>query len=123
MTTPFIHRALREGVDVILLDEYGGPGGRLASLAHSDPSVRRAQYRVADDERASAELARAFIDGKIANMRVALLRSGRRVPDSVTASAAETLAITRLVLHDAASREEMLGHEGSATREYFRGWR
>jgi CRISP-associated protein Cas1 len=123
MTTPFIHRALREGVDVILLDEYGGPGGRLESLAHSDPSVRRAQYRVADDERASRELARAFIDGKIANMRVALLRSGRRVPDPVTTSAAETLAITRLLLQDAASREEMLGHEGAATREYFRGWR
>ena len=58
MTTPFIHRALREGVDVILLDEYGGPGGRLASLAHSDPSVRRAQYRLADDERAANELAK-----------------------------------------------------------------
>jgi CRISP-associated protein Cas1 len=38
-------------------------------------------------------------------------------------SVAETLAITRLVLQDAATREEMLGHEGMATREYFRGWR
>jgi CRISPR-associated protein Cas1 len=123
MTTPFIHRALREGVDVILLDEHGGPGGRLASLAHSDPGARRAQYRVADDERASGELARAFIDGKIANMRVALLRSGRRVPDPLVTSVAETLAITRLLLQDAATREEMLGHEGMATREYFRGWR
>ena len=123
MTTPFIHRALREGIEVVLLDEHGGPGGRLASLAHSDPTVRRAQYKLADDERAAASLARMFIDGKIANMRVALLRSGRRVPDQVLASTAETLAITRLVLQDAKSRDEMLGHEGMATREYFRGWR
>jgi hypothetical protein len=27
MTTPFLHRALRSGIDVVLLDEHGGPGG------------------------------------------------------------------------------------------------
>ena len=32
MTTPFLHRALRSGIDVVLLDEHGGPGGRLTSL-------------------------------------------------------------------------------------------
>jgi CRISPR-associated protein Cas1 len=123
MTTPFMHRALRDGIDVILLDEHGGPGGRLRSLAHSDPTARRAQYKVADDEPAALELGRAFVDGKIANMRVSLLRAGRRVPDPVVTSAAETLAITRLVLADAVSYDAVLGHEGSATREYFRAWR
>ncbi|HLI39919.1 MAG TPA: CRISPR-associated endonuclease Cas1 [Streptosporangiaceae bacterium] len=123
MTTPFMQRAVRDGIDVMLLDDHGGPGGRLTSLEHSDPTARRAQYRAADDERAARELARAFVDGKIANMRVSLLRAGRRGPDPVVTSAAETLAITRLVLADAASYEEILGHEGSATREYFRAWR
>src|SRR5271166_5658972 len=66
MTTPFLHRAVRDGIDVMLLDEHGGPGGRLASLANSDPTARRAQYRAADDEGAASELARAFVDGKIA---------------------------------------------------------
>jgi CRISPR-associated protein Cas1 len=123
MTTPFMHRAARDGIDVILLDQHGGPGGRLTSLAHSDPTVRKAQYRVADDEPATRELAKAFVDGKIANMRVSLLRAGRRVPDPEVASAAETLAITRLVLADSASYDSILGHEGAATREYFRAWR
>ncbi len=123
MTTPFMHRAVRDGIDVMLLDDYGGPGGRLTSLAHSDPTARRAQYRIADDEAAARELARAFVDGKIANMRVSLLRAGRRAPDPAVASTAETLAITRLVLADAASHEVILGHEGTATREYFRAWR
>jgi CRISP-associated protein Cas1 len=123
MTTPFMHRALRDGIDVILLDEHGGPGGRLTSLAHSDPTARRAQYRIADNESAALTLARAFVDGKIANMRVSLLRAGRRVPDPLVTSAAETLAITRLVLADAISYDAVLGHEGSATREYFRAWR
>lgn len=123
MTTPFIHRALRDGIDVILLDDHGGPGGRLTSLAHSDPTARRSQYRAADDEPVARDLARVFVDGKIANMRVALLRAGRRVPDPVVTSAAETLAITRLLLADATSYDELLGHEGMATREYFRAWR
>jgi CRISPR-associated protein Cas1 len=35
---------------------------------------------------------------------------------------AETLAATRLVLADATSIEEIMGHEGSASREYFRSW-
>jgi CRISPR-associated protein Cas1 len=123
MTTPFVHRALRDGIDVVLLDDHCGPGGRLVSLAHGDSTARRAQYRLADDAPASRERARAFVDGKIANMRVALLRAGRRSPGTEITSVAETLAVTRLVLGDAASYDEILGHVGSATREYFRAWR
>ena len=123
MTTPFLHRALRDGIDIVLLDEHGGPEGRLTSLAHSDPTARRAQYRLADDPPAARELARSFIDGKIANMRVALLRAGRRGPNPARADIAETLAVTRLMLADATSIDEIMGHEGAATREYFRAWR
>jgi CRISP-associated protein Cas1 len=123
MTTPFLHRAMRDGIDVVLLGEHGGPGGRLTSLVESDPTARRAQYRLADDPPAARELARTFIDGKIANMRVALLRAGRRVPSSSRTDVAETLAVTRLLLADAKSIDEIMGHEGAATREYFRAWR
>jgi CRISPR-associated protein Cas1 len=122
MTTPFLHRALRDGIDVVLLDEHGGPGGRLTSLAHTDPTARRAQYKVADDAPAARELARAFVDGKIANMRVALLRAGRRGPGARRADVAESLAVARLLLVDAGSIEEIMGYEGTASREYFRSW-
>lgn len=60
MTTPFLQRAARDGIDVVLLDRYGGSGARVVSLAHSDPSVRRAQYRPADNVPAARELARAL---------------------------------------------------------------
>jgi CRISPR-associated protein Cas1 len=123
MTTPFLHRALSSGIDVVLLDEHGGPDGRLTSLAQTDPTARRAQYRTADDIPAARELARAFVDGKIANMRVALLRASRRAPDPARKDIAETLAVTRLLLPDAQSIAEIMGHEGMASREYFRAWR
>jgi CRISPR-associated protein Cas1 len=123
MTTAFLHQALARGIDVVVLTEHGAPGGRLRSLAASDPTVRRAQYRAADDPQRKLELARCFIDGKIANMRVALLRADRREPDPVRAGVAETMAITRLVLPEATSIEALMGHEGMATREYFGAWR
>lgn len=122
MTTPFLHRALRDGIDVVLLDDSGGPGGRLVSLTHTDPTARRVQYRLADDAPAARTLATAFVDGKIANMRVALLRATRRSPGRELTSTAETLAITRMMLPEASLLDEILGHEGSATREYFRAW-
>jgi CRISPR-associated protein Cas1 len=123
MATPFLHRALASGIDVVLLGEFGGPGGRLASLESTDPTARRAQYKMAGDRPAARELARTFTDGKIANMRVALLRARRRMPDPVLADVAGTLAATRLVLAGADSIEKIMGHEGMASREYFRAWR
>jgi CRISPR-associated endonuclease Cas1 len=123
MTTPFVHQALHRGIDVVLLTEHGQPGGRLQSLAHSDPTIRRAQYRTADDPDRCLELARWFVDGKIANLRTALLRADRRQPDPIRTGITETLEITRLVLADATSLDELRGHEGTASREYFRGIR
>ncbi|MGH3342755.1 MAG: CRISPR-associated endonuclease Cas1 [Carbonactinosporaceae bacterium] len=123
LTTPFLHRCLRQGIDVVLLTDDGGPGGRLSSLAHTDATVRRAQYAVAGEVAQGRDLVRAFVDGKIANMRVALLRADRRSVEPACADVAETLAITRLVLGEVRDVEQIRGHEGMATREYFRAWR
>ena len=35
---------------------------------------------------------------------------------------AETLAAARMLLADVTSIEEIMGYEGTATREYFRSW-
>lgn len=123
MTTPFLHRALRDGIEVVLIDESGGPGGRLVPLDCGDATVRRAQYRLADDAPATRTLASAFVDGKIANMRVALLRANRRSPDADVVAVADALGQSRLALAGASSYDEILGYEGSATRQYFRAWR
>jgi CRISPR-associated protein Cas1 len=123
MTTAFLHQALDRGIDVFLLNASGSLGGRLSSLAHNDPTARRAQYRVADDPDRALVLARSFVAGKVANMRVGLVRADRRGPDPARADAAATLEVARLVLEDTGSIEEVMGHEGMATREYFHAWR
>lgn len=119
MTTPFLRRALRLGIDLVIISDQAGPSGRLTSLDVTDPTVRRAQYRLAGDHR----LARAFVDGKIANMRTALLRAARRQLDPLLGEVAERLAAMRLLLSDADSLEKVMGYEGAASREYFRAWR
>ncbi|MEU7942452.1 CRISPR-associated endonuclease Cas1 [Microbispora bryophytorum] len=119
MTTPFLHRALRSKIDLVVLDQHGGPAGRLTSLSTTDPTVRRAQYDLAHDRK----FAMMFVDGKIANMRVALLRAARREPDPLLTKIAETMSATRLALAETSSIEQIMGYEGSASREYFRAWR
>ena len=88
---------------MVLLDEHGGPGGRVASLAHSDPTARRAQYRAADDEPVAGTWPGLSLTARSPTCGSRCCAPGRRVPDPVVTSAAETLAITRLLLADATS--------------------
>lgn len=119
LTTAFLHRALERGIEVVLLDRGGSLGGRLTAPCSSDPTVRRAQYRAADDPDICRTLAAALIAGKIGNMRVTLLRAARRQDDLDAAIGAERLAALEAKLSDAASLDVLLGLEGAASREYF----
>ncbi|MGW0356111.1 CRISPR-associated endonuclease Cas1 [Nocardia nova] len=118
-TTPFLRKAVERGIDIVLLDDNGTLGGRLATPLTSDPTVRRAQYRAADDERSACRLAAAFVAGKIDNLRVSLLRTARRADDATAGEAAQRLTDTVGALAQAESLAQVLGLEGSASRAYF----
>ncbi|MBF6189445.1 CRISPR-associated endonuclease Cas1 [Nocardia farcinica] len=118
-TTPFLRKAVDTGIDVVLLSENGTLGGRLSSPLTSDPTARRAQYRLADDERHCRVLAAAFVAGKIDNLRVSLLRAARRVDDPGTAAAADRLTESADALGAADTLSQVLGIEGSTARDYF----
>ncbi|MGI8815024.1 MAG: CRISPR-associated endonuclease Cas1 [Pseudonocardia sp.] len=119
LTTAFLHRAAERGIEVVLLTKGGSLGARLTVPCASDPTARRAQYRVADDETSSRVVAAAMVRGKIDNMRVTLLRTARREQDADAAVGAERLDGIAERLTAAKSLDEVLGHEGAATREYF----
>ncbi|MGW5219903.1 CRISPR-associated endonuclease Cas1 [Nocardia sp. NPDC004085] len=118
-TTPFLRRVVDTGIDVVLLSENGTLGGRIAAPMTSDPTARRAQYRAADDERRAKTLATAFVAGKLDNLRVSLLRIARRADDPVAAAAAQQLTDAADALAETTSLSEVLGIEGSASRDYF----
>ncbi len=109
-------RALAEREIPILYFSYGG---WLAAIAHAPVSksldARIAQHRVAQDAQAALPIARQIVEGKIRNQRTLLRRS---LGDEVRSQLQElSWCIDRTAR--AASREVLLGHEGSAARVYF----
>jgi CRISPR-associated protein Cas1 len=86
---------------------------------HGNVLLRREQYRRADDEAASAEIARAVLLAKVANCRTALLRAAREHPAPALDRAAAELGASLGALQNATSLDGLRGIEGDAARAYF----
>ncbi|RKS07015.1 CRISPR-associated protein Cas1 [Nocardiopsis sp. Huas11] len=126
-STPFLHRALRQGVELVLLDDIGRFQGRLSRAMGGDVHVRAAQYEAALDGARALHFARAFVAGKLTNLRTALLRASRSVnaPEESAqdvAVVADRLAQARAGALEAGGLAALMGHEGAASRDYFACW-
>jgi len=85
--------------------------------------LRREQYRWADDQEASARMARALVSGKVVNARGVLRRAARDHPDKVDATVMDQ-ALLRLnscadQLQVNRSLDVVRGIEGDAANAYF----
>lgn len=113
---------VERGIGLSFLDVNGRFLARVEGPASGNVLLRRRQYRLADDPKASADLARRFVIGKVANARSMLVRSAREQPDapSTLQGAATRLAerLTDLGRTDL-STESVRGHEGEAAAGYF----
>lgn len=65
------------GIGLSFLDAQGRFLARVEGPPSGNVLLRRRQYRLADDARASARLALGFVVGKVANARALLIRSAR----------------------------------------------
>lgn len=85
--------------------------------------LRRAQYRIADDEARCREIVRCIVAAKVSNTRLILQRELRNHPendgDGRMAAAVERLARIKKSVAEADSAESLRGYEGEAAREYF----
>ena len=111
-------------VALSLLTPHGQFIASVSGPVRGNVLLRRAQYRVADDEGSAAHIASRFIAGKVYNGRAALSRFCRdHKPEG------ETLEELRRVLHELrktvsdlprlTSRDSIMGTEGNAARLYF----
>ena len=116
LSRPLLDRACAEGIEVLLTDDHGGFVGRLSRRRGGDVEARRHQYRAVDDPSTSLNWARTFVALKIFNMRVAILREGRRRGEPVTGSRRMEIAdsLERSVEHaaQAISVPALMGVEG-----------
>jgi len=118
-----IHRLGDEGKSLVLLDEHGRFKARLEGPVSGNILLRQAQHRAANDSKATLELARACVAGKLKNSRAILQRGAREAADPEEAvelrRAADNLAASLRAAADANDLDELRGVEGEAARRYF----
>src|SRR5262245_33746113 len=121
------------GVPVNYFSENGYLIGRWEGVPNTSVGLRRAQFRTADDPRATTSIARQCVAGKMQNARQSLLRSARENDSVDERSRLQECAaeIGRLLgaMHHTSNRNEtngeettvdqIRGYEGQAASIYF----
>lgn len=112
-------QALRElfhrGIPVCWMSYGGWLSGLTEGLGHNNVSLRRRQFKLADDGRFSLALARRFVRNKIANGRTLLRRNHPGTPELILRGMKAALE----QVDTADSVGSLLGIEGNAARLYF----
>lgn len=110
-------------VAISFLSEHGRFYARVQGPVSGNVLLRREQYRRADSESASAEIARMVVVAKVANCRTVLLRGIRDHSENSNVPALEAAAVRlgRLLddLRHPAALDAVRGLEGDAARTYF----
>jgi len=111
------------GVSLCYLSENGRFLARVTGRVSGNVLLRRKQYRIADDQFESANLARCFIAGKILNSRSVLMRFLRDHADKDGNE--EVSAVVALLLNYYKALDNfdninsLRGLEGDSAREYY----
>lgn len=109
-----------QGMGLTFYTEYGRFLARIVGKQTGNVLLRREQYRRADDEAQSLEIARVIIAAKIANSRSVLLRELRNHGENSSVEAAIThLSASKRRAAVASSLAELMGVEGDAAATYF----
>ncbi|MBP7160354.1 type I-C CRISPR-associated endonuclease Cas1 [Myxococcota bacterium] len=115
--------AAERGVNLSFLTEHGRFLARVHGPVAGNVLLRREQYRRADDNGQSAEVARAIVSAKIVNSRRVLQRAVRDHPDKIGMSAvvAEVSHLQNCAkrLKHPAELDVIRGIEGEAANRYF----
>ncbi len=123
--SPFLLGLCAErGVGVSFFTEYGRFMARVQGAVSGNVLLRRQQYRWADDEAKSIDLARSFLIGKISNHRTVLLRAtrdhaGKPGIDTLEKAAGRLRYSLDQLLSVHNSLEMLRGIEGEAAATYF----
>ncbi len=122
-----------QGVPVNYFSENGYLIGRWEGVPNTSVMLRRAQYRAADDQKATAMIARQCVAGKLQNARQSLLRSARENDSTeeiaqLQECAAELARLLSAMQHafnrqdgsdDELTVDQIRGYEGHAASRYF----
>ena len=125
LTTPAMQTLLHEGIPVVFLSAYGRYHGSLTPQVSRNSLLRTAQHRVAGSETECLALSKAFVHGKLVNMRTMLQRRKWQASDSTDSTLDPLIANIKSIqamekrVDRATELSELLGIEGNASAAYF----
>jgi CRISPR-associated protein Cas1 len=136
LTSPALAALLEQQTDVCFCSYYGRFRGRLAPALGKNSLIRLEQHRAHNEPARAFALARAFVRGKLGNMRAMLLRANRKRDDAVIGEAISSIKgvldqVDELDAAQAAAPPDpsqpqagtlqgtLLGLEGAGTAFYF----
>lgn len=120
LTTPAVHLALEQGIDVAYLSSSGQYHGHLVSGPSADGRLRQRQAQRLLDPTFRLATAKQIVTGKIHNA-IGLCRRQRRRSKRVESSL-ERLGRLRRQAVAASSLDQLRGFEGAATAQYYRAF-
>ena len=115
VSTQVVQELCKRNIPLVYCSSGGWFYGMTTGLLHKHVELRRRQYAVAADRERCLQLARRFVQAKIANCRTLLRRNHRAAPDTVIQDLKNDHAHAGTV----ESLESLLGVEGTAARRYF----
>jgi CRISPR-associated protein Cas1 len=124
VTPDAMQSLLERQIDLCFLTAFGKYIGRMQPPVSGNSLLRKAQFRAAESAEQCLRLSQGFIKGKLANMRVLLVRQAREEPEGSERQRALDAAITRIKLGEAAlaraaDADQARGYEGEASAQYF----
>ncbi len=129
ITPPALDLCWDHGVAVHFLSEWGYLQARLTGVADTSVTLRRAQFRAADDPARCAAIARQIIAGKLQNSRNSLLRGAReseisnfksQIEEAADALARQIRRLAEFEISNLPSQMDTLrGAEGMGSATYF----
>lgn len=120
MTSPLSIELLEREIPVNWLSSTGKFYGRLEPTTRVNIARQREQFRRADDEQYSLELAKTFIIGKVKNCQVVLRRYNRNFDFGDVQENIDELKRYVIKISEAESVEQLLGYEGNCAKLYFK---
>lgn len=113
----------RKGIELTFCSPTGRFLARAVGEENGNVLLRREQYRIADDQRRSCQIARNMILGKLYNARWSVERTKRDHPDRIDGArftaASETLQGLLPQVAEETSLESLRGLEGTGASAYF----
>jgi CRISPR-associated endonuclease Cas1/CRISPR-associated protein Cas4 len=115
VSTQAVQELCKREIPLVYCSSGGWFYGMTTGLPHKHVELRRRQYAAAADPDRCLQLARRFIQAKIANSRTLLRRNHTAVPEVVL----QELKRDQVHASTATSIDALLGIEGTAARRYF----